>query len=156
MAAGAQAQGSWANKKGKLMEVQVKTILRQRLRETGLIGHETIKKIQLTNGRTVILADEPDVAIYLHDRIQVALEIKGGIDTAAILERVGAAIKSLIRAKEENPHSLTILLMPTVSLTQTALADLEINRSAVNHWFTVEAFLNDESEREEIFQLIGM
>jgi hypothetical protein len=56
-------------------------------------------------------------AIYKEDKIQAAVEIKGGIDTAGVLERVGAAIKSLRRAKEENPQSTTILILQGVSIT---------------------------------------
>lgn len=156
MAAGTQAQGSWQNLKGSRVEVQIRTMLRQRVRETGIVVAESVNDIELQDGRLLIFGDEPDVAIYNRDMIQVAMEIKGGIDTAAILERVGAAIKSLSRAKEENAKAHTILLIQEVSLTQTATADLEINRSAVNHWFTVESFLNDPEQREHILQLMGL
>lgn len=96
----------------------------------------------------------PDVAIYQADKILAAVEIKGGIDTAGVLERIGAAIKSLRRAKEENPQSTTLLILQGLSLTQKARNDLEINRDTVNYWFTVEDVLEDESKREEIFRIL--
>lgn len=156
MAAGTQAQGSWQNLKGSRIEAQVRAIIRQRIRETGGVVAESVRGIELQNGRFLVFGDEPDVAIYDQDVIQVAMEIKGGIDTAAILERIGAAIKSLSRAKEENAEAHTILLVQEVSLTKTATSDLEINRLAVNHWFTIESFLGDTRQREAIFQLMGL
>lgn len=86
----------------------------------------------------------------------MAIEVKGGIDTAAILERVGAAIKSLSRAKEENPAAHTVLLMPEVSFTQQASLDLLNNQNAVNYWFTVEAMLNNPATQQNVFHLLGI
>ena len=57
--------------------------------------------LQLKDNRRIEFADEPDIAIYLGDQIKVAIEVKGGIDTAGVLERIGAALKSLSRAKAE-------------------------------------------------------
>ena len=158
MAAGSQAQGSWQNTKGNRVEVIVKGILQRRLREKALVTDEKedASKMQLKDGRVFIFADEPDVAIYQNNKILAAVEIKGGIDTAGVLERVGAAIKSLRRAREENPRSTTILILQGVSITQRAKHDLEINREAVNHWFSIEDVLESESKREEIFGLLGI
>ncbi|MBM3144717.1 MAG: XcyI family restriction endonuclease [Chloroflexi bacterium] len=104
----------------------------------------------------MIFADEPDIAIYDRDVIQTAIEVKGGIDTAGVLERIGAAIKSLSRAREENLNSVTILLVQGVSMTQRAADDLAINQQAVNHWFTIEDFLEDETRREQVFKLMNI
>lgn len=133
MAAGSQAQGSWQNTKGNRVEVIVKGILQRRLREKALVTDEKedASKMQLKDGRVFIFADEPDVAIYQNNKILAAVEIKGGIDTAGVLERVGAAIKSLRRAREENPRSTTILILQGVSITQRAKHDLEINREEI-------------------------
>lgn len=156
MAAGSQAQGSWQNAKGQEMEMTVKGILLQRLQSKSLIRSATGAKMVLKDERLVVFADEPDVAIYEHGQILTALEIKGGIDTAGILERVGAAIKSLQRVKEENPQSVTILLMRQVSMTPKAESDLQLNRQAVNYWYTIESFLEGETVRERIFALLGI
>lgn len=158
MAAGSQAQGSWQNVKGAKFEVTVKGIMQKRIREKELVLDEkgSDLRMDLKDGRVVVFADEPDVAIYQKDKIQSAVEIKGGIDTAGILERVGAAIKSLRRAREENPQSVTILILQGVSITQRAKHDLEINRDAVNYWFTIEDVLENENKREEIFRLLDI
>lgn len=55
-----------------------------------------------------------------------------------------------------NPKSTTILILQGVSLTPTAKHDLEINRNAVNYWFTIEDILENEAKREEIFRLLDI
>ena len=156
MAAGSQAQGSWQNAKGRKMEIVVQGIVRRKLHESGLSEADAADDVQisLVDHRLVKFADEPDIAFYQDGVIVAAVEVKGGIDKAGVLERVGAAIKSLSRAKEENPASVTILLLPEVSLTPQAEADLLTNQSAVNYWFTVEEVLENEARRTELFQLL--
>lgn len=156
MAAGSQAQGSWQNLKGKQSEILIKGFITRRLREKGFVQQEKGEALHLKDGRHIEFADEPDIAIYLEKHIQVAIEVKGGIDTAGVLERIGAAIKSLSRAKEENPDAITILLLQGVSVTQTAVTDLNINQPLVNHWFTIEEFVQDEQTREHIFEMLGI
>lgn len=158
MAAGSQAQGSWQNAKGDKAEAIVKGLLRRRLREGGLVVNESRDgaRVELRDGRVVTFADEPDVAIYHQGQIRAAVEIKGGIDTAGVLERVGAAIKSLRRAREENPVAATVLILEGISVTPQAKADLEINRDAVSHWFTIEDVLDHEDRREEVFRILGI
>lgn len=143
---------------GAKFEVTVKGIIQKRIRERRLLSDEKKDELRmhLKDGRVVIFADEPDMAIYRDNKIQTAVEIKGGIDTASVLERVGAAIKSLRRTKKENPKSTTILILPGISMTQTARHDLEINRNAVNYWFTIEDILENETKREEIFRLLDI
>lgn len=156
MAAGSQAQGSWQNAKWNIVDVLIKGILVRRLREKAVIleEEENGTKIHLKDGRIVIFADEPDVAFYQDDEIQNSIEIKGGIDPAGVLERIGAAIKSLRRVREDNPRSATILILQGVSLTDTARNDLEMNRHVVTDWFTVEDVLKNETKREKMFRLL--
>ena len=100
---------------------------------------------------------EPDIAFYSENRdILAAVEIKGGIDTAGVLERVGAAIKSLSRAKTESPDAITVLVMYKVALTDQAQRDLESHQNDIDHWFTIEDVLNHAGKREEIFGLLGI
>jgi hypothetical protein len=158
MAAGSQAQGSWQNTKGRKMEVVLQGIIRRRLREARFVSDEMDDSLRVTlnDGRTVVFADEPDIGFYEQDKIVAAVEVKGGIDRAGVLERVGAAIKSLSRAKQENPGSITILIMPEVSMTPQSITDLKTNQHSVNYWFTAEEVLEDESRREEIFKLLNI
>lgn len=158
MAAGSQAQGSWQNTKGRKMEIVVQGIIRRRLYKSGLAADDTNDnpRITLNDHRTVAFADEPDIGFYQDNKIIAAVEVKGGIDKAGVLERVGAAIKSLSRAKEENPNSVTILILQEVSITPQSIIDLQTNQKIVNYWFTVEDTLENEEKRSEIFALLGI
>lgn len=159
MAAGSTAQGSWQNKKGNVAEDLVKGFIRRRIRERRLLaiesGDETAAT--LTDGRLVRYGSEPDIAFFGEgQRIVAAVEIKGGIDTAGVLERVGAAIKSLSRVKNENVKATTILIMYRVAVTDQAQQDLESHRADIDHWFTIEDVLNRDDVRQEIFKLLGI
>ncbi len=155
MAAGTQAQGAWQNVKGAKSEEQVKGLIREQLRRRGRVKVRSKDRISLSDGRTVVFGDEPDVAVYKGKEIQAAVEVKGGIDPAGVLERLGAALKSLRRVREENPAAITILIIPRPSLTKRAMADLKLNRHVITHWFTLEDFLNNERVRAEVFELLG-
>lgn len=156
MAAGSQAQGSWQNTKGDVVDILIRGFLQRRIREKGLVLEEKEdgSQMQLRDGRTVIFADEPDVAFYQYNEVQASVEIKGGIDPAGVLERIGAAIKSLRRVREENPRSTTILVLQGVSLTEKAKHDLEINRHVVTDWFTIEDLLEKETTRDQMFRIL--
>jgi len=163
MAAGSQAQGSWQNSKGDRAEVAIKGDLILRLQQSGLIDSNTIAaanhrniEIALRDGRQLRMGTEPDIAIYSNYTIEVAVEIKGGIDVAGVLERVGAAIKSLRRAKEENPEATTILIVPAVSMSQQAERDILSNKDSVSCWFTMEDILEDASRKSDYYRLLGL
>lgn len=66
MAAGSQAQGSWQNTKGRKIEIVIQGIIRRRLRESGLVADDADEKprLSLSDGRTVVFADEPDIGFY--------------------------------------------------------------------------------------------
>lgn len=160
MAAGSQAQGSWQNAKGSKVEILIKAMVQLKLREGNWIDNEASDTdetaIQLKDGRRIVFASEPDIGIYRDKRIIAAVEIKGGIDTAAVLERFGATLKSLIRAKEANPESITILILPGVSVTPRARESLNANRNVVNYWLILEEVINQEDQKEELFRLLGI
>lgn len=163
MAAGAQAQGSWQNVKGNRTENAIRNDLILRLQQSSLIDSDIlidtnrrVIELALHDGRLLRMGDEPDLAVYSNDQIGVAVEIKGGIDIAGALERVGAAIKSLRRVKEENPQATTILLMPAVSVSQQAERDILSNRDSIDYWFTIEDILEDSSLKSDYYRLLGL
>ena len=130
MAAGSQAQGSWQNRKGDLIEEIMRRDLLSQLYRVGLIEKVPIQidirtravvKLKLVDGRIVRMGSEPDIEVITKGRIQAAVEVKGGIDPAGVLERVGAAIKSLRRSKENSAGAITILVMTAVSLSAQAM-----------------------------------
>jgi hypothetical protein len=157
MAAGSQAQGSWQNAKGRKMEIVLQGVIRRRLQASGLLAEpDGRSRLALLDGRKIVFADEPDIAIYQGGVIVAAVEVKGGIDKAGVLERVGAAMKSLSRAKEQNPAAITVLILPEVSMTPQAAVDLQTNQPTVNHWFTVEELLQNGNKQEALFNLLHL
>jgi hypothetical protein len=159
MTAGATAQGSWQNRKGRVAEDIIKGLVRQRLRDGRLVATERSRENIdiLVDGKTVRYGSEPDIAVQGDSgAILVAVEIKGGIDTAGALERLGAALKSLSRAKSENPNAVTILIMYRISMTEQTRRELDMHRAEIDHWFTLEDVLNQDSTRQRVFGLLGI
>ena len=159
MAAGSQAQGSWQNSKGEIAEDLVKNVVLIRVKETGLAAdlptnQEKFKKQRLSDGRILTMGKEPDIAIFHKDgKIQVAIEIKGGIDTAGALERFGAAIKSLDRAKQDNPDSITVLIVHEASLTDTANGEIDRSKS-IDYKFILGELMSKEEEKIKLFEIM--
>jgi hypothetical protein len=158
MAAGSQAQGSWQNSKGALAEVAIREVILRRLQERGFVIQEgaNVTDIPLDDERTLVFADEPDIAIYRGAVLEVAVEVKGGIDQAGVLERIGAAFKSLRRVRQDNPASVTILIIQDISMTERARQDLSINMDTVTLIFGAQAIVEDETRREQLFKAMGI
>lgn len=158
MAAGSQAQGSWQNDKGALVEASVHKVILQRLQDRRLITSEvgSYSRIDLGAGRTLVFSDEPDIAVYLNHLPQVAVEVKGGIDPAGVLERIGAALKSLQRVRQENPNAITVLILQDVSITERAKQDLNISTNTVTYLFNTQAVLDKGTKQEEFFGVLGV
>lgn len=158
MTAGSTAQGSWQNQKGDVAEDLIKGLIKRRIRSRELLARENDdgSVAILTDGRRVRYGSEPDIAFYEGSKILAAVEIKGGIDTAGILERVGAAIKSLSRAKIENPDAVTMLIVYRTAMTEQARQDLESHRNDIDCWFTIEDALNRDEVKQEIFKRLGI
>jgi hypothetical protein len=156
MSAGAQAQGSWVNAKGEEVQKTVSGLVQRRLVDRGLVSQlpAAWAEVTLADGRRIVFGDDPDIAVYRSGRVRTAVEIKGGIDPAGVLERLGAALKSLARIREEQPTAVTVLIMHKSALTATATQDLEINRAVVTNWLTIEDILTDQKTREELFDLL--
>lgn len=157
MAAGSQAQGSWQNIKGDRTEVVIKEFIEKRAREKGLIldkiTHGKTKTLELKDTRTLTLGSEPDIGIYRSEIVEIAVEIKGGIDPAGVHERFGAALKSLRKAKEENHNSVTILIMKSVSLTPRVEEEIK-SEGIINHFFTVEDIMGNEEVSRRLFEIM--
>jgi hypothetical protein len=157
MAAGSQAQGSWQNRKGDVGEELVRSIVRRRIGERELAEEiiEEANRLILRDGRTVVFASDPDIALYKNGLPVVAIEIKGGIDTAGVHERYGAIGKSFEKPKRANPNCATILIIQSVSLTEAARESIDGNTS-IDYWFTLEDLLTDSAKREGFLRLLGI
>lgn len=155
MAAGTQAQGSWQNAKGAEVETLVKEFVRQRAQSIGITNTPAPNRIVLRDGREIIFGDDPDIVISRNEKPLVAIEVKGGIDPAGALERLGAAIKSLQRVKENNHTCVTILLLRQSSVTEGVRRDIKRSHAAVDYWYTIEDFISDEAVQGTLWQQMG-
>jgi hypothetical protein len=88
------------------------------------------------------------------EEILAAVEIKGGIDPAGVLERIGACIKSLSRVKEENSASTTVLVIPRVAMTEQAQQELSVHADDIDHCFMLEDLLELEDMKRELFLVL--
>jgi len=161
MAAGSQAQGSWQNIKGDRAEVLVKDLVANRIRESKLLAKEVShgrsrksRELILKDGRIVRMGSDPDIGVYRGRKPLVAVEIKGGIDPAGVLERLGAALKSFGRVKRKNPSSVTVLLIYEVSLTEKVKEELKNNSNVIDHVITMEDLINDKSTKDKLFKIL--
>lgn len=160
MAAGSQAQGSWQNMKGSRAEVVIKEFIEKKVKEKELILEEIIhgktKTFRLKDARTMILGSEPDIGVYKGEVIEIAVEIKGGIDPAGVHERFGAALKSLRRAKQKDRNAITILIMEGISLTQKAREEINDSRGNIDHFFTIEDILENGEMSIHLFKIMDI
>ncbi len=157
MTAGATAQGSWQNKKGERTEAVIKGFITRRVHELQLSAEQEGNTIRLVDGRVLTYGSEPDIALYnTEGTILAAVEIKGGIDPAGVLERIGAALKSLSRAKQENVQAVTILIVVQASMTKQAVQELAAHQREIDRWLTVEDMLNNDTAREQFFTALGI
>lgn len=159
MAAGTQAQGSWQNEKGKEAAQLVNEIVERHILENSLgelhVENGT-RKFFLNDGRKLIIASEPDIGVYnASGEIERAVEIKGGIDTAGVLERLGAALKSLSRAKRDNPRSITILVLPSVAMTPAFIKEVKASKD-VDYHFAHDELVKNPTQQKSFFDLLGM
>lgn len=135
--------GKWGSQ-GAIAEGWVRERLREHLARLGWRKQPHPRGEAWAGGtKTVVFSSEPDVEVRQEGRLIGAVEIKGGIDKAGVLERLGAAVKSLRRAKDEEPAAVTILLLTAASLTEQAKRDLHRQRQVVNRWYTLEQLLQD-------------
>jgi len=151
MAAGAQAQGSWQNAKGSRIEHVIRKRLEHYLKTRGA---EKINEGWQIKKLSIKFSSEPDIAVYKGEEIIAAAEIKGGIDSAGVLERIGAAVKSLQRIKDEFPAAITLLVLTSSSMTPQASEDLLRQRSSVNKWYLLEDLLQNEEIWQEFLEFL--
>jgi len=146
MTAGAQAQGTWQNIKGKRAEEQVYDLIASALGRLGATKDKS-GQVQLPDGRLVIFGKDPDVVVHLSGQILAAVEIKGGIDPAGALERLGAAVKTLERVQREHPKAVLLLVASSAAITPTLRSELE-QRPYID-FFAIEDLVEDKERAEE-------
>lgn len=121
--AGAQIQGAWNNAIGLEGELLVRKLIikefisRNLIKGYTMINGEIFKELEqplesaidikvllLSTQGSMIFSSEPDIAIYdKNGLVKADIEIKAGIDRGGALERLGAAMKSFEKTRQDNP-----------------------------------------------------
>lgn len=135
--------GTSRNKVGDLAEGLIRKILLEYLVEQHLIDEsETVDfdnlktEYRLKNGYGMKFSDEPDVYFTNADKEAIGtIEIKGGLDPAGALERLGAAQKSFLHAIRATANCKTYLVAGVV--TKTMEERLLSDRNFTKHFAMV-------------------
>jgi len=119
-------------------------------------SHPRPRLFQLRNGWTIEFASEPDVAFNDAEGVkQIAIEIKGSLDTAGAQTRYGEAKKSFAKQIAENPRCHTIYLAS--SFTDAVIKQIEAD-GQVRDWVNLTSVLVDPEEQlrflERLFYIV--
>lgn len=166
---GVTIDGSWSNKIGSEAGLQVKDILFTHFYNAGLISNVTlvdgnkakpniatlttaIRDFTLNNGYTIMFSSEPDIGIWdPGNKLIGVVEIKGGLDAAGALERLGAAKKTFDEALNTNSEALTMYL--ACCITETVKTRIASDRSFKKTVDLTTVFLDDEARKDFIDEL---
>lgn len=124
---GISFDGSMRNKMGDLPERRLRRLLLQYVVEGELLVHPEYSsaidipdnpakgRYILSDGIVMVFSSEPDVAFLSGEVLEATIEIKGGIDPAGALERLGAAEKSAQAAIEVNTRCKNFLVAGVIT-----------------------------------------
>ena len=161
---GISFDGSMRNVMGRLPEFRIRRLLLQHAIENQLLESSEYPDADSVpsappNGRytlagniVTIFASEPDVAFWQDDSLEATIEIKGGIDPAGALERLGAANKSAAAALVSNPRCKNFLVAGVI--TAEMQSRLQQERLFERYFGLVEILSSLEAQAEffdEIF-----
>ena len=119
--------GSMRNTIGRLPEQRIRRLLLQYLFDNSLLltpdysDADSLPAVPgngdyiLRDGFVMTFRSEPDVAFRLDDSLEATIEIKGGIDPAGALERLGAAEQSAQAAIEVNSRCKNFLVAGVIT-----------------------------------------
>ncbi len=175
--AGAQIDGAWRNAIGKEAEALVKrliitefskhsmirafetrqgrTIPFHDIEESELVIHlDDYRGFILPNGTAVLFSSEPDLSLRLADgKLDTAIEVKGGKDTAGAIERFSAAQKSFLKAQEENPFVHTVLVASCITPeVERRIADAQRLNRLFHEIVNLSELLASEESRSQFAQ----
>jgi len=104
-----------------------------------------VRAIVLANGWRVEFGTEPDTSLRdANGALQVAIEVKAGLDPAGAQERYGAAKKSFEKAFDENTSVETIYVAG--ALTPAVLDRIKSDRTVRRH-YDLSRLLSSEEYR---------
>jgi hypothetical protein len=164
--AGTTIDGSWRNQIGAEGERVVRSVLLKSLQENdeiaALIDSKDksysvdewadeygellstipgIKRVETTNGSSLLFSSEPDVTfVDSSGRTVGAMEIKAGIDPAGALERLGAMFKSFDSVLAVTPGATTILV--ATCITDEVASRLRESNTVKKTYLTTDVISN--------------
>ena len=152
---GISFDGGVRNMLGRLPEKRVRQLLRRFASDNSLLmeaeqadSSPEKHNYALVDDFVMTFGSEPDVAFRKDGRLEAAIEIKGGIDPAGALERLGAANKSASAALAENPRCKNFLV--TGAITTEMRNRLNQDRLFESYFGLVE-LLSSAEVQEELF-----
>ena len=161
---GISFDGSMRNKMGELPERRLRRLLLQFVVEAELLVDPTYPdaldlpdnpasgRYTLADGIVMVFSSEPDVAFHRSEVLEATIEIKGGIDPAGALERLGAAEKSAQAAIEVNPRCKNFLVAGVITVEMRRRLD---QSRLFEKDFRLVELLSDETRQSEFFDEIS-
>lgn len=160
---GISFDGSMRNVMGRLPEFRIRRLLLQHAIENQILTSHEYPDVDsapsappnsnhaLADNIVMTFASEPDVAFYKNGLLEVTIEIKGGIDPAGALERLGAANKSASAAIASNPRCKNFLVAGVITAEmQNRLAQERL----FERCFGLVKLLSDADAQTEFFDEI--
>ncbi len=160
---GISFDGSIRNKMGQLPEQRLRSLLLRFVFENGLLvdpAYPDVNSIptnpesgryNLSDDFVMVFGSEPDVAFLHGNSLDATVEIKGGIDPAGALERLGAAEKSAQAAIAVNSRCKNFLVAGVI--TTEMRRRLRQSRFFDKDFLLVE-LLSSEIRQDEFFDEI--
>ena len=162
-ALGITFDGSMRNTIGRLPEQRIRRLLLRYVFENGMLTSPAYPDVDslpvapangeytLRDGFVMTFSSEPDIAFRRDSSLEATIEIKGGIDPAGALERLGAADKSAQAAIEINPRCKNFLIAGVI--TSEMRRRLDQSRLFEKDFVLVE-LLSNENRQLEFFNEI--
>ena len=157
--AGSEWQGTWVNNVGQLAEQEIEKIIVEYADAQGLVDKNLTEAaaeegncLVLRSGTVICFGSEPDIECRSRQKeLLCVLEVKGSADRAGAQTRLGETKKSFAKAKQENPHCVTIFL-PSI-LTPAVERQLKTERDIDKVFNVLDIFKNEVKRKEFLMEL---
>lgn len=160
---GISFDGTMRNVLGRLPEFRIRRMLLQYALENDLLESSKYPdsnalpsappngRYDLVDDVVMVFASEPDVAFEKGGSLETTVEIKGGIDPAGALERLGAANKSAAAALVSNPRCKNFLVAGVITAEMRSRLEQE---RLFERYFGLVELLSSPGTQEDFFDEI--
>ena len=154
---GITIDGQMRNKVGRIAADRVRKVIFEYMKESALISPDAADNavLVLQNEKPVKevrFGAEPDVGFYdAQNKPLAIIEIKGGLDTAGALERLGAVGKTAQKAKEEYPQCKVFLI---VGVTTPEMEKRLYEYQHIEGHFNLFDIVRDEKKQKDFLREI--